>query len=98
MKAVNTSDKITKGLKTKVSDVNDAKGIVTIQITQFDKRDSDNDRIMKGALTKTWNEGNQVHLVDHQRGLSTYIGLPIRKRPGNWHFGKQNKPEQTDRA
>ena len=53
--------KITKSLKSNVQDVNDAQGVVTIQITQFDKYDSDTDRLLKGSLTKTWNEGGQVH-------------------------------------
>ncbi len=75
--------KITKTLKTSVQDVNDVKGIVTIQITQFDKYDSDNDRLLKGALTKTWNEGQQVHLVDHKLGTSTFVGLPVRKDAEN---------------
>lgn len=73
--------KITKNIKSKVQDVNSEKGIVTIQITQFDKYDSDNDRLLKGALTKTWNEGQQVHLVDHKMGMSTYVGLPLTKDP-----------------
>jgi len=72
-------EKITKNIKTTVQDVNDAKGIVTIQITQFDKVDSDKDRLLKGALTKTWQEGGQVHLVDHKMGTSTFVGLPIKK-------------------
>lgn len=76
-------EKRIKNLKTTVPDVNEAKGIVTIQITQFDKYDSDNDRLMKGALTKTWSEGGQVHLVDHKMGTSTYVGLPIRKDAEN---------------
>lgn len=71
--------KKTRSLKTAVKDVNEAKGIVTIQITQFDKYDSDNDRILKGAFNKTWSEGKQVHLVDHKMGTSTYVGLPIRR-------------------
>ena len=71
--------KTTKVLKTKVQDVNDAKGIVTIQITQFDKYDSDNDRLMKGSLTKTWQEYKQVHLIDHKIGTSTFVGLPVSK-------------------
>lgn len=73
------NQKITKTLKTSVQDVNQAKGIVTIQITQFDKYDSDKDRLLKGALTKTWAEGQQVHLVDHKMGTSTFVGLPIKK-------------------
>jgi len=73
--------KITKNLKTSVQDVNDAKGIVTIQITQFERFDSDNDRMLKGAFTKTWNDGSQVHLVDHNKGLATFVGLPVRKDP-----------------
>ena len=75
-------EKVTKNLKTKVQDVTD-KGIVTIQITQFDKFDSDNDRLLKGALTKTWKEGSQVHLVNHQMGTATYVGLPISKDATN---------------
>lgn len=71
--------KITKNLKSNVQDVNDAQGIVTIQITQFDKYDSDTDRLLSGSLTKTWNEGKQVHLVDHKMGLSTWVGLPVKK-------------------
>ena len=71
--------KKTKNLNTKVQDVNEAKGIVTIQITQFDKYDSDNDRLLKGSLNKTWAESQQVHLVDHKIGTSTFVGLPVRK-------------------
>ena len=71
--------KQTKTLKTKVQDVNEAKGIVTIQITQFDKYDSDNDRLMKGALNKTWSEFDQVHLIDHKMGINNYVGLAVRK-------------------
>ena len=70
--------KFTKNLKASVKDV-DTKGVVTIQITQFDKYDTDNDRLLKGALTKTWAEGQQVHLVDHKMGTSTFVGLPIKK-------------------
>lgn len=70
--------KITKSLKTSVQDVNE-KGVVTIQITQFDKYDSDNDRLLKGSLTKTWQEGKQVHLVSHKNDISTFVGLPISK-------------------
>lgn len=71
-------EKKTKNLKTKVADVS-SKGEVTIQITQFDQYDSDNDRLLKGALTKTWNDGQQVHLVDHKMGTSTFVGLPTKK-------------------
>ena len=73
-------EKRVKALKTKVADVNES-GIVTIQVTQFDKYDSDKDRLLKGALTKTWKEGNQVHLLDHKMGLATWVGLPIKKDP-----------------
>lgn len=71
--------KETKSLKTSVQDVNEGKGIVTIQITQFDRYDSDNDRMLKGALNKTWKDGKQYHLVDHKLGTSTFVGLPVRK-------------------
>lgn len=70
--------KLTKNISTEVADV-DSKGVVTIQVTQFDKYDSDEDRLMKGALTKTWQEGKQIHLVDHKMGMMTYVGLPIKK-------------------
>ncbi len=73
-------NKITKNLGAEVADVTE-KGIVTIQVTQFEKYDSDNDRMMKGALNKTWKEGKQVHLVDHKMGTSTLVGLPIKKDP-----------------
>ena len=76
---ISTTQKITKSIKSRVQDVNNAKGIVTIQITQFDKYDSDKDRLLKGALTKTWKEGSQVHLVDHTMGMSTFVGLPVSK-------------------
>lgn len=72
--------KITKSLKTTVNDVTE-KGIVTIGITQFDDFDSDNDRLLSGSLTKTWTESKQVHLIDHQKGMSTYVGLPVAKDP-----------------
>lgn len=75
--------KITKTLKTNIQDVNEAKGIVTIQITQFDKYDSDNDRLLTGALTKTWSESKQYHLADHKLGTSTFVGLPIKKDAEN---------------
>lgn len=72
--------KITKGLKTTVNDVTE-KGIVVIGITEFDSFDSDNDRLLSGSLTKTWNESKQVHLIDHAKGMSTYVGLPVAKDP-----------------
>ena len=72
-----------KALKTSVQDVNESKGIVTIQITQFDKYDSDNDRLLKGSLTKTWSEDQQIHLIDHKMGTATYVGLPIKKDAEN---------------
>lgn len=72
--------KITKSLASDVKDVND-KGVVTIQITQFDKYDQDGDRLLSGALNKTWKEGKQIHLIDHRMGLQTFVGLPIKKDP-----------------
>jgi len=73
-------EKTTKQLKTKIQDVNE-NGTVVIQITQFDKYDSDNDRLLSGSLTKTWKENKQYHLVDHRFGISTFVGLPIKKDP-----------------
>ena len=75
-------EKRTKNISTEVADV-DSKGIVTIQVTQFDKYDSDKDRLMKGALTKTWKEGKQIHLVDHWMGVMNFVGLPVKKDPVN---------------
>ena len=75
-------DKITKSQKTIVKDVNST-GLVVLQISQFNKYDSDEDRMLKGAFTKTFKEGKQVHLVDHKVGTSTFVGLPIRKDADN---------------
>lgn len=72
-----------KHQKTVVKDVSGAKGVVTLQISQFNKYDSDEDRMLKGAFTKTFKEGKQVHLVDHKIGTSTFVGLPIKKDPDN---------------
>lgn len=72
-----------KNQKTIVKDVSSEKGIVTLQISQFNKYDSDNDRMLKGAFHKTFKEGKQVHLVDHKIGTSTFVGLPIKKDPDN---------------
>jgi len=74
--------KETKNLKTSIQDVSE-KGLVTIQITQFDQFDNDNDRFVKGAFTKTWNESSQVHLVDHKMGMQTFVGLPVSKDPNS---------------
>lgn len=73
-------NKLTKHQKTTVKDVGST-GIVTLQISRFDKYDSDNDRMMKGAFHKTFKDGKQVHLVDHKVGTSTFVGLPIKKDP-----------------
>jgi len=73
-------EKITKNLKTTVNDVTE-KGIVVIGITQFDEWDSDKDRMFTGSLTKTWNEGKQVHLLHHQKNLNSFVGLPVSKDP-----------------
>jgi HK97 family phage prohead protease len=75
-------DKMTKSEKTIVKDVT-SKGVVVLQISQFEKYDSDNDRMMKGAFAKTFKDGKQVHLVDHQVGTKTFVGLPIKKDADN---------------
>jgi HK97 family phage prohead protease len=75
-------EKITKNQKTIVKDVN-SKGLVILQISQFNKYDSDEDRMLKGAFTKTFKEGKQVHLVDHKVGTSTFVGLPVKKDADN---------------
>lgn len=72
-----------KHQKTIVKDVSEGKGIVTLQISQLNKYDSDLDRMMKGAFNKTFKDGKQVHLVDHKVGTSTFVGLPIKKDPDN---------------
>jgi HK97 family phage prohead protease len=76
-------NKITKHQETIVKDVSGEKGIVTLQISRFNKYDSDGDRMLKGAFNKTFKEGKQVHLVDHKVGTSTFVGLPIKKDPEN---------------
>ena len=75
-------EKITKSQKTIVKDVS-SKGLVILQISQFNKYDSDDDRMLKGAFTKTFKEGKQVHLVDHKVGTSTFVGLPVKKDAEN---------------
>lgn len=75
-------DKLTKNQKTVVKEVGSS-GLVTLQISKFDKYDADDDRMMKGAFTKTFKEGKQVHLVDHKVGTSTLVGLPVRKDADN---------------
>lgn len=75
-------EKLTKHQDTTVKDVS-PKGIVTLQISRFNKYDFDNDRMMKGAFNKTFKDGKQVHLVDHKVGTSTFVGLPIRKDADN---------------
>lgn len=72
-----------KHQKTIVKDVSSEKGIVTLQISQLNKYDSDEDRMLKGAFNKTFKDGKQVHLVDHKVGTSTFVGLPIKKDPEN---------------
>lgn len=76
-------NKLTKHQDTLVKDVSIKTGIVTLQISRFNKYDSDLDRMMKGAFNKTFKDGKQVHLVDHKVGTSTFVGLPIRKDPDN---------------
>lgn len=76
------SGKITKFISK--SDVLEVKenGIVDIQITRYGVYDADKDRVMEGALTRTWNNGGQVHLVNHNlRELTSFVGLPIKTFP-----------------
>lgn len=75
-------EKFTKSEKTIVKDVTN-KGLVVLQISQFEKYDHDNDRMMKGAFAKTFKDGKQVHLVDHQVGTKTFVGLPVAKDADN---------------
>lgn len=60
-----------KGISQSVSDVDEAKGIVTGYFSSFDVLDSDGDVITKGAYSKTISEwgptgkGRIKHLIDH---------------------------------
>lgn len=62
-----------KGISQSVSDVDEAKGIVTGYFSSFDVLDSDGDVITKGAYSKTISEwgptgkGRIKHLEDHNR-------------------------------
>ena len=87
-------EKITKNAKTIVKDVS-SKGVIVLQISQHDKYDGDNDRMLKGAFTKTFKEGKQVHLVDHKVGTSTYVGLPIAKDSDNLIIDSQLNLEKN---
>ncbi|MEZ7496463.1 HK97 family phage prohead protease [Leeuwenhoekiella aequorea] len=75
-------EKITKSRDTIVKEVGD-KGLVTLQISQHNKFDSDDDRMMNGAFVYTFKHGKQVHLLDHKVGTSTLVGLPVRKDSEN---------------
>ena len=70
---------IVKSSKHSIKDINKDKGIVTIKITDFDYFDSDNDRMMKGALNKTWKEGKQYHIVNHDLSTNSVVGVPVKK-------------------
>ena len=72
-----------------------SKGIVILQISQFDKYDVDEDRMLKGAFTKTFKDGKQVHLVDHKVGTSTFVGLPVAKDPLNLIIDSQLNLQKT---
>ena len=87
-------NKITKSQDTVVKDVS-PKGIVTLQISRFNKYDYDGDRMMKGAFHKTFKDGKQVHLVNHQVGTATLVGLPVRKDPENLIIESQLNLEKT---
>ena len=87
-------NKLTKNHKTIVKDVNN-KGVIVLQISQFNKYDSDMDRMLKGAFTKTFKEGKQVHLVDHKVGTSTFVGLPIAKDAENLIIDSQLNLDKT---
>jgi len=87
-------DKLTKSHKTIVKDVS-SKGVVVLQISQFNKYDADEDRMLKGAFTKTFKDGKQVHLVDHKVGTSTFVGLPIAKDAENLIIDSQLNLEKT---
>jgi HK97 family phage prohead protease len=87
-------EKLTKHQKTIVKDVS-SKGVVILQISQFNKYDSDEDRMLKGAFTKTFKDGKQVHLVDHKVGTSTFVGLPIAKDAENLIIDSQLNLDKT---
>ena len=87
-------EKLTKHQKTIVKDVS-SKGLVILQISQFNKYDADEDRMLKGAFTKTFKEGKQVHLVDHKVGTSTFVGLPVAKDAENLIIDSQLNLEKT---
>ena len=70
---------IVKTSKHQVKDISNEKGIVTIKITDFDYYDSDNDRMMKGALNKTWKDGKQYHIVNHDLSTNSVVGVPVKK-------------------
>lgn len=87
-------EKLIKSQKTIVKDVN-SKGVVVLQISQFNKYDHDGDRMLKGAFTKTFKEGKQVHLLDHKVGTATFVGLPIKKDPENLIIDSQLNLNKT---
>lgn len=87
-------EKLIKSQDTLVKDVS-SKGLVTLQISRYEKYDYDNDRMLKGAFNKTFKDGKQVHLVNHQVGTSTLVGLPVRKDANNLIIDSQLNLEKT---
>ena len=72
---------IVKTSKHSIKDISKDKGIVTIKITDFDYYDSDNDRMLKGSLNKTWKDGKQYHIVNHDLSTNSVVGVPVKKYP-----------------
>jgi HK97 family phage prohead protease len=87
-------NKLTKSQDTLVKDVS-SKGLVTLQISRYEKYDYDNDRMLKGAFHKTFKDGKQVHLVNHQVGTATLVGLPVRKDADNLIIDSQLNLDKT---
>jgi HK97 family phage prohead protease len=67
---------ILKDIRTEVKDIDD-KGIVTMYVSAFGNRDSDDDIIQRGAYAKTISENMRriKHLKNHRRDIS--LGLPL---------------------
>ena len=70
---------------TKIEDVDKKQGIVIFYTSAFNNKDSDGDIIVKGAFSKSLNEGFKRfrHLKDHR----IPVGLPIKEETFEDDYG-----------
>jgi len=82
-----------KAFEYKITDVNDAKGIVIIGISAFGNRDSYDDIVRKGAFAKTFKENGsrQNHYIDHDMKIRSRVGIPVKMYESDSHAIVESK-------